>query len=85
MLQKIYTVYDSKVETYLSPFISSHKGQALRDFERVANDSQTTVGQYPADFTLFEIGEFDTVTGKIHHYEAKQSLGIAIEFVKSKN
>lgn len=82
MKQKIFSVYDSKVNSYLNPFFTNHAGNALRDFERVANDIQTQVGQFPADFTLFEIGEFDTETGVISNYEAKKSLGLALEFVK---
>lgn len=84
MIQKIFTVYDSKIESYQSPFTANHKGYALRDFERVANDKSTQIGQYPSDFTLFEIGEYDTQTGKITTHDAKISLGIALEFVKSK-
>ena len=82
MIQKIFTVYDSKVESFQSPFSATHKGYALRDFERVANDPKTAIGEYPADYTLFEIGEFDTATGKLTHHEAKQSLGTALEFIK---
>lgn len=82
MIQTIFTVYDSKVETYQSPFFAIHKGYALRDFEKVANDKSTSIGQYPSDYTLFAIGTFDTSTGKINQYEAKQSLGVASEFVK---
>lgn len=83
MLQKIFTIYDSKVESYQSPFTAIHKGYALREFENVSNDPKTAIGQYPADYTLFEIGEFNTTTGSITQHEVKQSLGTAIEFVKN--
>lgn len=84
MLSPIFTVYDSKVESYQPPFTAQHKGYALRDFERASNDSSTSIGQYPSDYTLFEIGTFNTQTGKITQHEAKISLGTALEFVKPK-
>jgi len=81
MLLPLFTVYDSKVESYQKPFVAEHKGHAIRDLERVVNDNTTTIGQYPSDFTLFEIGSFDSSTGEIKMHEAKISLGVASQYV----
>lgn len=80
MVLKIYTVYDSKTQAYLPPMFMRSKGEAVRSFEAAANDPQSTLCKYPADFTLFEIGEFDDQTGTLSMYEAKISLGVAVEF-----
>ena len=40
------------------------------------------MGTHPSDYTLFEIGEFDTDSGRIKEYEAKKSLGVALDYVK---
>lgn len=85
MLHYIFSVYDSKVDTFQNPFTAQHKGYALRDFERVANDKSTAIGSYPSDYTLFEIGTFNTQTGEIKQHDAKISLGTAIEFIKETN
>lgn len=83
MQLKIYTVYDSKVEAYLQPFYVRSKGEAIRAFTETVNDPQSLVGKHPADYTLFEIGEFDDQTAKIKSLAANISLGTAIEFLRS--
>lgn len=85
MKQKMFTVYDSKAETYLTPFILKAKGEALRGFIDIANDKKSSIGQHPEDYTLFEIAEWDELTGIVEIYPTKVSCGVAIEFVKPEN
>lgn len=80
---RIYTAYDSKVENYLPPFFVKTKGAALRAFTEFVNDPNTQFHKHPADYTLFEIGEFDENSGQIAPYETKINLGVAIEFLKT--
>lgn len=84
MKSKVYTVYDSKIEAYMSPFLMQTKGQAIRAFSDTVNDPDSKNGfhQHPEDFTLFEIGEYDDQTGVYTMHEAKISLGTATEFKK---
>lgn len=80
MVLKVLAVYDSKVEAYLSPFFMRSRGEALRGFESAVNDPQTSFCRYPADYTLFEIGEFDESTGRIAPHQAYVDLGNAVQF-----
>lgn len=79
MLLKIFTVYDCKAEAYLPPFYLSAVGQALRHFADTANDASHPFGKHPADYTLFQIGQFDDQHASISMLEAKISLGTALE------
>lgn len=72
---KMFTVYDSKAETYLRPFSMTTTGQAIRGFITTLNDGKSEMCLYPADFTLFEIGLFDETKGTIEVYEAMTNLG----------
>ena len=63
MITKIFSVYDSKAEVFGKPFFSGTKGLALRSFTEISNDSASEIGKYPADFTLFELGEYDDSNG----------------------
>lgn len=81
-MDKVFCVYDSKAETYLTPFVMRSRGEAIRGFSDVTNDPNTQFAKHPGDFTLFEIGEWDSDSAKIAMYEAKQNLGVAIEFRK---
>lgn len=80
MKLKMFTVYDSKVEAYLQPFYMQSKGEALRAWGETVNDEKSNIGKHPADYTLFELGEYDNLTGQISQYEAKIALGTGIEF-----
>lgn len=77
---KLFTVYDSKTETYLRPFCLLTKGEAIRGFSETSNDPQSQICKYPADFTLFELGEFDDQTATLKPYDAKINLGNGLEF-----
>lgn len=82
MILKVFAIYDSKAEAYLQPFFTSTIGMAIRSFEQAANDPQTQFHRHPADFTLFNIGEYDDETGTLVSLVAKVSLGTALELKK---
>lgn len=79
---KVFTIYDSKVEAFNTPFYQRTTAEALRSFEKACNDPESTMYQFPEDITLFEIGEWDEDEGKLTPYEAKKSLGLATEYKK---
>lgn len=82
---KMFSIYDSKGQFYDKPMFLRTKADAIRGWTELANDQKTTIAKHPADFTLFEIGEFNDLTGVVTMYDAKQSIGTALEFVNAKN
>lgn len=80
MKTKVFSVYDSKVAAYRYPFFMQSSGQALRGFMELVNDGKSEISKYPADFTLFEHGEFDDITGVMISLKTPLSLGVAITF-----
>jgi len=82
MIQKVFTIYDSKMEAYMQPFFMSQKGQAVRAFTDTVNDPTSQFNKHPEDFTLFEIGEYDDATGKFTNLQTPNSLGLALEYRK---
>lgn len=80
MKSKFFTVYDSKTEVYLQPFLMQTKGAAIRAFADTVNDQSSQFAKHPEDFTLFEIGEYDDSTANMIPYDVKQPLGLAKEF-----
>jgi len=81
---KAFSIYDIKAEAYLQPFFSPNKAVALRQFGQAANDENTDFHKHAADYTLFEIGEWDEITGILSSTDAKIPLGTAIEFIEEK-
>lgn len=84
MQTKVFAVFDSKACAYMAPFFLPSKGLAIRAFVDLATRPDSTVTKYPADFTLFELGEFEDSTGIIKALPAPISIGNALEFVASK-
>ncbi|QXP07990.1 MAG: nonstructural protein [Arizlama microvirus] len=82
MKMSMFTVYDSKAEIYLQPFFLQSRGEALRSWDDVVNDAKSQFNKHPTDFTLFEIGTYDTNKATFDVYQAKISLGSANEFKK---
>lgn len=81
---KIYSIYDSKSESYGQPIYLKAKGEALRSFVDEANRTDSLICQHPKDFTLFELGEWDQSTAKFEIHKTPISMGVAIEFKKEK-
>lgn len=82
---KLFTVYDSKAESYDPPFFAKTTAEGMRSFEIGCNSPQTAMYQAPEDFTFFEIGEFELATGEIHPYKNLKNLGMATNFKKQQN
>jgi len=86
MKHKIYNVYDSKSEAWGMPLFYDCRANALRSLTECVNatsDEKNQIAKYPADFTMFEIGEYNQENGVITMYETKVNLGIAIEYKKA--
>lgn len=62
MRLKVFTLYDTKAQYFNTPFFFAHIGQAIRACIDLGSDLSTNVGRYPADFTLYEIGEYEDQT-----------------------
>lgn len=79
---QIFAIYDKKAQFFSPPFVNRNKGEALRTLEDLANDPQTRINKHPADFQIFELGEWDEVTGKITPVSQPKFLEEASSFKK---
>lgn len=80
MLILAFSFFDTKAQIFSAPFFMAHRGQALRAAIDLGTDLQTTVGKYPADFVLYELGTFDDQTGTLTH-SAPFSMGPVSSFL----
>ncbi|WNK14777.1 MAG: nonstructural protein [Microvirus sp.] len=74
MYLQAYSLLDTKTGMYSLPWFMPHEAIALRAAQQLGNDKTTNVGQYPDDFVLFNIGEFDDNTALMSSF-APRSLG----------
>ena len=80
---KIFSIFDSKAESFNTPMFLAAKGQAIRAFDDEANRPESEIHKHPEDYTLFCLGDFESDTGKVEPLTTPESLGLAIEFKRS--
>lgn len=79
MNPQIFTVYDSAAMRYLDPFVAPTIEFAIREFRRAVNTDGHQFNNFPEDYTLFHIGEFNPEDGFLIS-ATPTSLGVAITF-----
>lgn len=62
MILQAYSIKDDKVGFY-APTYEQNDKLAIRVFQSIYKDKNSTIHSYPADFSLFAVGSFDTDTG----------------------
>lgn len=60
---QVYSVYDMKAGSYTPPFLARTPGEAVRIIANTVRSVESILAQYPADFQLVLVGEWDEMTG----------------------
>ena len=81
MIQKIFSVRDSKAQAFLQPFFSAATGSALRAMSDAVGDANSPFAKHPEDYILYEIGAFNDLTAEITCLTPIQLLVCASDFV----
>lgn len=61
----IFVTFDAKMEVYGVPFFAPSSAYAVRMFTDQVNDGDGLMSRHPEDFTLFDLGTFNTESGVI--------------------
>lgn len=78
----VFATFDSAVGEYSQPFTFQTVAQCTRSFTQAVNNPESEFAKSPADYTLFALGVFDLDNGVFSNYQAKQNLGLALDFVR---
>jgi hypothetical protein len=79
----VYSVRDAKAEVYNQPYCLKNHALAIRSFQEHCENPQTEWHKYPEDFTLFQIGEYHTETGKLTPLDSPVQIAQAVDFNKA--
>jgi len=82
--QLIFTVYDQKAESFLPPFFVPSIGLATRAFTDCVNSESHQFAKHPADYTLFQLGDWDDQTAEFN-CKTKKSMGNGVEYIDINN
>ena len=82
MTQLLFSVYDSAADLFLPTWHASNIEVALRRFRKTVNTPAegNPINEYPEDYTLFHVGEFNQETGEVISLATPHSLGVAVIF-----
>lgn len=65
MKLKMYAIFDTAAEAYMTPWFMVNRATALRAFNQLAKDNQSQVFKSPNDYVLYEIGTWDDNTAEM--------------------
>lgn len=83
MILKVFTMFDSKVSSFMAPFYMQSNGAAIRALIDTMADSNNQFSKHPEDFTLFELGEFDDADGSFNLHLTPLSVATCISLIPS--
>lgn len=81
MNDRIFTVYDSKIEAFMPPFYSRTLQSALRSFTDTCQSADHPFAKHPEDYTLFELGSFNDNNASFDIHDTPISIALAIEVI----
>lgn len=82
-VQLVFAVYDLKARAYMAPFTCATVGIAIREFARSVGHPGSPFAEFPEDFQLYQLGEFDSGSGELRSPLPPLPLARAIEFQKA--
>lgn len=84
MKLQMFSIRDAKGEVFNTPFFQKTFGEAERSFTQLINDGKSLPGQYPDDFDLYYLGDYDDQTGKFAPLDTPQHLVKAVQVLQKK-
>lgn len=62
---KLMAIYDKKAMSYHPAFCVPNVVTATRSVDKAVNGGQGDFSGYPEDFALYQVGEYNEVTGEV--------------------
>ncbi len=81
MRHRVFTVFDQKALAYLPPFCLPERGQATRAFSDMINNPKHAFGLHPEDYVLFEVANFDDLTGLMEPFQGPELVATALSLL----
>jgi hypothetical protein len=83
MKKSLFSMRDIKTGQYEFPFPAHTPDEAIRMVYNTAQDSNTMIARHPEDFTLANVGEFDTESGVVEALTAPEHVANVADIVPS--
>jgi hypothetical protein len=81
MKLKIYSIRDAKTEYFSAPFFNHTHGEAERNFKKACDDKNSNLNQFPEDYDLYCLGDYDDNSGQITPLDTPQHITKAVQHI----
>lgn len=81
---KMFAIYDAAAKAYGPPMVFHTTGLALREFETICKSPDSQLYKSPADFSIWEIGEYETDNAGIQPVQMAKAVAQATEYATNK-
>lgn len=78
----VFAIYDVKAETYSQILVFPQEALAIRSFKNSVNSAESIMNGNAEDFSLFLVGHWDYVTGKLSgcdHVEVCKGIDVVVK------
>ncbi len=83
MITPVFGIYDRKSKYFKTVFHARSKGEAVRSFTSAINTSDhSEISDYPEDFDLMEVAEYDDKTAQYTNRKIPESMGNGSDYKK---
>lgn len=79
----MFAVRDLKAGTYGQPFALSNRQVAMRTFTTWVSNPESFFSKFPHDFELYQVGNFDQVSGRLITFDLPDYVCRASDLVGS--
>lgn len=77
----IFSIRDSKMETFNRPFCMPAVGAAIRAFQDEVNTTGSEMNKHPEDYALYDLGTFDEERGMLYANSTPDKISEAKDLV----
>jgi hypothetical protein len=85
MRKQMYSLLDHTAQIFLNPISFLNDGDAIRWFTSLVNaeDDKSNVAQYPEQFSLYRLADFDDKNGTYHPQDSERQLAVNKDLTES--
>lgn len=80
---KAFSVFDAKADAFMAPIFLKTEGLAVRSFSQACSDEGSDFNRFASDYSLFEVGEFDELSGMLKPAVAPRQVVTALVVLAS--
>ena len=73
----MFSVFDTKLAAFGTPFYMPKENVAIRTFNDLTNDPKSSIYKHPEDYTLYLLGNFNDETGLVESQKPHPMLNAA--------